>query len=64
MTLVDSPPMAWASDVVGSTFENVGASECGFGTSRTTLPFSSRNILLWFRGVLAPTSECISPRLE
>jgi hypothetical protein len=59
---VELPPNACASDVVGSIFENVAASESA-GTSRTTRPLSSMKMRLRARGVLI-LSELISPRLE
>lgn len=60
---VELPPIACASDVVGSMFENVGASEASAGISRTTRPLSSMKIRRLARGVLM-FSELISPRLE
>ena len=59
--LVDDPPIASASDVFGSRFENVAGSE---GPSRTGTPCSSTKSLRRRAGVAPKTSECISPRLE
>ena len=61
--LVDEPPMASASDVLGSRFGNVAGSD---GPSRTGTPFSSTKSRRRRLGVeLEPKmSECISPRLE
>lgn len=42
MTLVEDPPIASASEVLGSRFEKVFASEFG-APSRTGTPFSSTN---------------------
>src|SRR5277367_6846687 len=64
MTLVDSPPRAWASEVVGSLLEKDGASDPSPGTSLTTWPFSSTKIRRLLRGVTPLRSEWMSPRLE
>ena len=63
MIRVDDPPIASASDVLGSRFEKVAASECGT-SSRTGTPFSSTNRRRRRFGVEPKTSEWISPRLE
>ena len=59
MILVDDPPMASASDVLGSRFENVAGSEAWTGA-----PFSSTKRRRRRFGVEAKTSEWISPRRE
>ena len=63
MVRVDRPPIASASDVFGSKFENVAASEFG-PRSATGMPFSSTNILRRRAGVALKTSEWMSPLLE
>lgn len=62
MILVDEPPMASASDVLGSRFEKVAGSEGA--PSRTGTPFSSTNSRRRRLGVEPKTSEWMSPRLE
>lgn len=61
--LVDEPPIASASDVFGSRFENVAGSE---GPSWTGAPFSSIKSRRRRLGVEPEPkmSECMSPRLE
>ena len=61
--LVDEPPIASASDVLGSTFENVAGSD---GPSWIGCPFSSMKSLLR-RAEFEPVpkmSEWMSPLLE
>ena len=62
MILVDEPPMASASDVLGSRLEKVAGSEGA--PSRTGTPFSSTNSRRRRLGVEPKTSEWMSPRLE
>ena len=61
MIRVEEPPMASASEVLGSMFEKVAESDAGIGA-----PFSSTKILRRRAGVVAPpkTSEWMSPRRE
>lgn len=61
--LVDEPPRASASEVLGSRFENVAASEFGI-SSRTGSPFSSTNRRRRLLDEVPRVSECMSPRLE
>ena len=63
MILLEDPPIASASEVFGSKFEKVFASELG-APSRTGTPFSSTNKRRRRLGVELKTSECISLRLE
>ena len=63
MILVEEPPMASASEVFGSAFENVFASEPG-APSRTGTPFSSTNKRRLLLGVELKTSEWMSLLLE
>lgn len=63
MILVDAPPMASASEVLGSAFENVLVSEFG-APSRTGTPFSSTNKRRLLLGVEPKTSEWMSLLLE
>ena len=59
MILVDEPPIASASDVLGSRLENVAGSDAATG-----LPDSSTKSLRRRFGVEPKTSEWISPRRE
>lgn len=61
--LVDEPPIASASEVFGSRFENVAGSDGSFWTGT---PFSSTKSRRRRPGVEPEPkiSECISPRLE
>ena len=61
--LVDDPPIASASDVLGSRFEKVFASELR-APSRTGMPFSSTKRRRRRLGVEPKTSEWISALLE
>ena len=63
MTLVEEPPIASASEVLGSRFEKVFVSELG-APSRTGTPFSSTNKRRRRLGVELKISEWISPLLE
>ena len=63
MILVEDPPIASASEVFGSRFEKVFASELG-APSRTGTPFSFTNKRRRRLGVELKTSEWISPLLE
>ena len=63
MILVDEPPRASASEVLGSKFENVAASELGI-SSRTGKPFSSTKSRRRLLDDGPRESECMSPRLE
>lgn len=63
MILVDEPPRASASEVLGSRFENVAASEFGI-SSRTVSPFSSTKSRCRLFDEGPRESECMSPRLE
>ena len=60
---VEFPPIACASEVVGSRFEKDGASASSGGTSLTIRPLSSMKIRLLARGVLR-LSEVMSPLRE
>lgn len=63
MIRVEDPPIASASDVLGSRFEKVAESE--FETSSPTgKPFSSTNRRRRRLEVEPKTSEWMSPRLE
>ena len=55
----EDPPIASASDVLGSRFENVAGSEAWTG-----FPFSSTKSRRRRFGVDPKMSECISPRRE
>lgn len=57
--LEEEPPMASASEVFGSTLENVAGSEACTG-----FPFSSTKSRRRRLGVEPNMSECISPRRE
>lgn len=63
MILLEEPPMSFASEVLGSRFENVRASDSG-APSRTGTPFSSTNRRRRRLGVEPNTSEWMSPRRE
>ena len=63
ITLVEDPPMASASDVLGSRFEKVFVSELGI-PSRTGTPFSSTNKRRRRFGEELKTSEWMSLLLE
>lgn len=59
MILVEEPPIASASEVFGSRFENVAGSEACTG-----FPFSSTNKRRRLFGVDPKTSEWMSLRLD
>lgn len=59
--LVDDPPIASASEVLGSKLEKVAGSD---GPSRTGTPFSSTKRRRLRLGVAPKISEWMSPRLE
>lgn len=61
--LLEEPPMSFASEVLGSRFENVRASDPG-APSRTGTPFSSTNRRRRRLGVEPNTSEWMSPLRE
>lgn len=61
--LLEEPPMSFASEVFGSRFENVRASDSG-APSLTGTPFSSTNRRRRRLGVEPNTSEWMSPRRE
>lgn len=63
MQSVELPPIACASEVVGSKFENDGASVSSGGTSLIIRPLSSIKIRLLARGVFR-LSEVTSPLRE
>lgn len=63
MILLEEPPISFASEVLGSRFENVRASDSG-APSRTGTPFSSTNSRRRRLGVEPNTSEWMSPRRE
>lgn len=63
MILLEEPPISFASEVLGSRFENVRASDSS-ALSRTGTPLSSTNRRRRRLGVEPNTSEWMSPRRE